>query len=97
MQIRSIQPLQAVESTKMEELYCAENKIAAIEGISHLCSLSILELGSNRIKVRTWSASLPMARPQLCLDVNSLMCCDTAPTKRSVKPNSTSLCRRLRT
>ena len=58
MQIRSIEPLATVESTRMEELYCAENKIAAIEGISHLTSLSVLELGSNRIKVRNRSAQV---------------------------------------
>lgn len=51
VQIRSLEPLKHVQSKKLEELYVCENKVDTIENISHLTSLSILELGSNRIKV----------------------------------------------
>jgi hypothetical protein len=53
LQIRSLKPLEHVEGANMVELYSAENKISAIEAISHLTNLTILELGSNRIKVRS--------------------------------------------
>jgi Leucine-rich repeat (LRR) protein len=51
VQIRSLQPLAQLDGVHVEELYCAENKIAAIVAIGHLTKLSILELGSNRIRV----------------------------------------------
>lgn len=43
-----------VQSKKLVELYACENKIAEIDNIKHLTSLTILELGSNRIKVSSW-------------------------------------------
>jgi protein phosphatase 1 regulatory subunit 7 len=51
VQIKSVEPLSSVHGAELVELYCAENKITAIESISHLTRLTVLELGSNRIKV----------------------------------------------
>jgi protein phosphatase 1 regulatory subunit 7 len=51
VQIKSVEPLSSVDGAQLVELYCAENKVAAILGISHLTKLTVLELGSNRIKV----------------------------------------------
>ena len=78
MQIRSLQPLSSLTGLHLEELYCAENKIAKIECISHLTSLTQLELGSNRIKVRIG----PVQRLYTCThQVQSVAC-----------PSDTTIC-----
>lgn len=51
LQIRTLEPLAQWHCPQLCELYCCENKISSIKGISHLTRLSILELGSNRIPV----------------------------------------------
>ena len=50
-EIRSLEPLKELKACDLEELYAAQNKISVIEGVSHLTSLRLLELGSNRIRV----------------------------------------------
>mmetsp|Transcript_4993 Transcript_4993/g.10772 ORF Transcript_4993/g.10772 Transcript_4993/m.10772 type:complete len:327 (+) Transcript_4993:33-1013(+) len=49
-EIRSISPLQSLDSGALEELYVASNKVLTITGISQLTALQVLELGSNRIR-----------------------------------------------
>jgi Leucine-rich repeat (LRR) protein len=34
----------------LRELYCAANKVSVIEGLATLTSLTLLELGSNRVR-----------------------------------------------
>eukprot|EP00879_Flechtneria_rotunda_P028972 GHRR01031216.1.p1 GENE.GHRR01031216.1~~GHRR01031216.1.p1 ORF type:complete len:147 (+),score=26.86 GHRR01031216.1:249-689(+) len=55
MQIRSLAPLTSLSADHatippLAELYCAANKVAAIGGISGFSGLTLLELGSNRIR-----------------------------------------------
>ncbi|EFJ51655.1 hypothetical protein VOLCADRAFT_103293 [Volvox carteri f. nagariensis] len=57
-QIRNLLPLADLNSSKLEELYVANNKVTAIAALSHLTSLTLLELGSNRIRVIEGIASL---------------------------------------
>eukprot|EP00879_Flechtneria_rotunda_P006795 GHRR01007139.1.p1 GENE.GHRR01007139.1~~GHRR01007139.1.p1 ORF type:complete len:329 (+),score=64.68 GHRR01007139.1:206-1192(+) len=54
-QIRSLAPLTSLSADHatippLAELYCAANKVAAIGGISGFSGLTLLELGSNRIR-----------------------------------------------
>jgi Leucine-rich repeat (LRR) protein len=54
-QIRSLAPLTSLSSDPaatppLRELYCAANKVTAIEGLSALTALTLLELGSNRVR-----------------------------------------------
>lgn len=54
-QIRSLAPLTSLSSDAAAtpplcELYCAANKVTAIEGLSALTALTLLELGSNRVR-----------------------------------------------
>jgi protein phosphatase 1 regulatory subunit 7 len=51
-QIKHIHGLEALGGT-LEELYLVENKIKAIENISHLKKLRLLELGGNQIRAIT--------------------------------------------
>jgi hypothetical protein len=54
-QIRSLAPLTSLSSDPaatppLRELYCAANKVTAIEGLSALTTVTLLELGSNRVR-----------------------------------------------
>lgn len=49
-EIRSLAPLASLIAPQLNELYAASNKITAIEGITQLAGLTLLELGSNRIR-----------------------------------------------
>lgn len=54
-QIRSLAPLTQLAMDPaarpaLRELFCAANKVAAIEGLSAFTGLTLLELGSNRIR-----------------------------------------------
>lgn len=55
VQIRSLAPLtslqaDAASTPPLVELYAAANKVTAIEGITGFTALTVLELGSNRIR-----------------------------------------------
>jgi len=54
-QIRSLAPLTSLSSEPaatppLRELYCAANKVAAVEGLAAFTALTLLELGSNRVR-----------------------------------------------
>ncbi|GFR45487.1 hypothetical protein Agub_g6831 [Astrephomene gubernaculifera] len=49
-QIRNLLPLASLPAASLEELYVASNKVTAIAALSHLTALTLLELGSNRIR-----------------------------------------------
>lgn len=54
-QIRSLAPLTSLSAepaatAPLRELYCAANKVAVIEGLSAFTGLTLLELGSNRVR-----------------------------------------------
>ncbi len=50
-EIRGLEPLADLCAPDIKQLYAAQNKISAIQSVSQLTSLEILELGSNRIRV----------------------------------------------
>lgn len=50
-QIKSIEALASLSADNLTQLYVASNRVAAIgTSISHLTKLTVLELGSNRIR-----------------------------------------------
>lgn len=51
-EIPSLNGLSKVSNT-LKELYVSKNEVAKIEEIDHCHELQILELGSNRLRVRT--------------------------------------------
>jgi hypothetical protein len=56
LQLRSLAPLSSLQqrpatTPPLKELFVAANKVAVIEGLSDLTCLTLLELGSNRIRV----------------------------------------------
>lgn len=55
VQIRSLAPLTSLSAQPaavppLRELYCAANKVAVMEGLAAFTGLTLLELGSNRIR-----------------------------------------------
>ncbi|GIL71375.1 hypothetical protein Vretifemale_1944 [Volvox reticuliferus] len=57
-QIRNLLPLADLDLNRLEELYVANNKVTAIAALSNLTALTLLELGSNRIRVVEGIANL---------------------------------------
>lgn len=55
-EITSLNGLSKVSNT-LRELYVSKNEVPKIEEIDHFCDLQILELGSNRLRVRVISHS----------------------------------------
>ncbi|GBF95662.1 hypothetical protein Rsub_08644 [Raphidocelis subcapitata] len=49
-EIRSMGPVSSLACAPLQELYVASNKVPTIEGLSELTRLTVLELGSNRIR-----------------------------------------------
>ncbi|KAL6774147.1 hypothetical protein ACKKBG_A23930 [Auxenochlorella protothecoides x Auxenochlorella symbiontica] len=49
-QFVSLEALSSLPGPRLTHLYCAANKIASMEGIAHLESLRVLDLGSNRLR-----------------------------------------------
>lgn len=61
-QVHAIEHLAALGPIPLQQLYVAANKVPAIVGLEQLSQLTVLELGSNRIKQARAGGGAPWAR-----------------------------------